>query len=467
MTKQNFDVVVIGGGPGGYVAAIRAAQLGFKVACIESRGALGGTCLNVGCIPSKALLQSSEFYAQAQHHSEEHGVVLSSVKLDLKKMLDRKNKIVKGLTVGVEGLFKKNNITYIKGKGNFVSPTEIAITGGNEKTKVIANNVIIATGSVPVELKSVAPFDGEQVVSSTEALCFDKVPKKLIIIGGGYIGLEMGSVWSRLGSKVTVIEAQENILATMDQDVIREMTRTMKKQGLEILTKTSLKEIKKTKSKVIAVCETSDGTIEVEGDKVLVAVGRRANVDGLGLEKCGVKVKDSGKIAIDSHFKTSQSNIYAIGDVVDGPMLAHKAEDEGVAVAEIIAGQSGHVNYEAIPGVVYTWPEAATVGKTEQQCKEDGVDYAVGKFPFAANGRAKCLGEATGFVKMIADKKTDKLLGVHMVGPNVSELIAEAVIAFEFHSSAEDLARSVHAHPTLSEVIKEAAMGVAKRTIHM
>ncbi len=467
---MDFDVVVIGGGPGGYVAAIRSAQLGLKTACIEARGALGGTCLNVGCIPSKALLKSTEVYAETKDHAADHGVIVDNVKLDVAKMMQRKTGVVKDLTDGIEFLLKKHKIEYFKGFGSFVSKNEVKISpleqGEKEKT-IKASSIIIATGSEPIELKSIIPFDGDKVVSSTGALEFDAPPKKLAVIGGGVIGLEMGSVWARAGSQVTVIEAQDDILSTMDKDVIKEMTRIMKKQGLEIRTKTKLKSANVMRTKVKLLCETPAGEEEIQADKVLVAVGRRAYTDKLGLENCGVELDNRGRVKTDAHFRTNIPGIYAIGDVREGPMLAHKAEDEGVAVGEIIAGQAGHVNYDAIPGVVYTNPEVAVVGKTEQECKAEGIPVKKGKFPFKANGRARCNGDTNGFIKVIAHAETDRILGVHMVGPHVSEMVAEAVVAMEFGSSAEDLARSTHAHPTLSESVKEAALAVAGRAIHM
>ena len=463
---SEFDVIVIGGGPGGYVAAIRAAQLGLKTACIESRGSLGGTCLNVGCIPSKALLQSSEVYDNLNKHGTEHGIKTTGLSVDLSQMMKRKTGIVSQLTKGIEGLFKKNKVTYLRGHGSFVDANTVKVDG-DDKGEYKAKNIIIATGSVPIELKKIAPFDGNVVVSSTEALSFKKIPKTMAVIGGGVIGLEMGSVWSRLGTKVTIIEAASSILATMDKDISREMTKVMKKKGMDIQSSTMLQSIKATKTKAKLICKQGDKEVEFEAEKVLVCVGRRANTHKLGLDKVNIETDERGRVKIDDHLKTSQANIYAIGDVVKGPMLAHKAEDEGVAVAEIIAGQAGHVNYDVIPGVVYTWPEIASVGKTEQECKENGIEIKIGKFPFMANGRAKCAGETAGFVKIIADAKTDAMIGVHMIGANASELIGEAVIAMEFKSSSEDLARSVHAHPTLSEAIKEAAMAVEKRQIHM
>jgi len=467
---MDFDVVVIGGGPAGYVAAIRAAQLGLKTACVEARGTLGGTCLNVGCIPSKALLKSTEVYAETKDHAEDHGVMVGSVKLDITKMMERKTGIVKGLTDGIEHLLKKHKIEYFKGYGSFASKNEVAIKpldADQKETTIKAQSIIIATGSEPIELKSIVPFDGDKVVDSTGALSFDAPPKKLAVIGGGVIGLEMGSVWARAGSQVTVIEAQDNILSTMDSDVVREMTRIMKKQGLDVRIKTKLKSANVMRTKVKLLCETPNGEEEIQADKVLVAVGRRAFTDKLGLDNCGVELDERGRVKTDAHFRTNIPGIYAIGDVREGPMLAHKAEDEGVAVSEIIAGQAGHVNYDAIPGVVYTNPEVAVVGKTEQECKAEGIPVKKGKFPFKANGRARCNGDTNGFIKVIAHAETDRILGIHMVGPHVSEMVSEAVVAMEFGSSAEDLARSTHAHPTLSESVKEAALAVAGRAIHM
>lgn len=469
---ENFDVIVIGAGPGGYVAAIRAAQLGLKTACVESRTTLGGTCLNVGCIPSKALLQSSEAYSEVQHKVSEHGVKVSGVSLDLKQMLKRKNDIVAGLTRGVEGLFKKNKVTWLRGHGRFLSTSAEgvvvavdALEGGSKS--YVARNVIIATGSEPVELKSIAPFDGEFIIHSTHALAMEKVPKHLVVVGAGVIGLEMGSVWKRLGAKVTVIEAAPKVLPPMDNAVSAAMQKILVKQGFEFLLGAKLTGAQ-VKGKQVNVAFEHDGQKkELVADKVLVAVGRRPNTTGLGLEAIGLALQPNGRVPVDAHFKTPVAGVYAIGDVIDGVMLAHKAEDEGMAAAEIIAGKSGHVNYEAIPNVVYTWPEVASVGRTEEQCKAEGIDVRIGQFPFLANGRAKCLGETDGFVKIIADARTDRLLGFHVIGPNASELIAEGAIAFEFGGSAEDLARSTHAHPTLAEVIKEAALSVDKRAIHI
>ena len=463
-----FDVIVIGAGPGGYVAAIRAAQLGLKTACVESRGTLGGTCLNVGCIPSKALLQSSETFSHVQHKVSEHGVKVTGVSLDLAQMMKRKDDIVIGLTKGVEGLFKKNKITWLQGHGRFAGKGKVAVDAADGSSQIYdAKNIIIATGSEPVELKSIAPFDQKFVISSTDALALDKVPGHIVVIGAGVIGLEMGSVWRRLGSKITVIEAADKVLPPMDGAVSAAMQKILTKQGFEFLLNAKLTGTKVDGKQVKVLFDHDGQKKELAADKVLVAVGRRPNTFKLGLETVGLALQPNGRIPVDGHFRTPVENIYAIGDVIDGLMLAHKAEDEGIAAAEIIAGKSGHVNYEAIPNVVYTWPEIASVGKTEEQCKAKGIDIRIGQFPFAANGRAKCLGETDGFVKIIADAKTDRLLGLHIIGPNASELIAEGAIAFEFGGSAEDLARSSHAHPTLAEVIKEAALSVDKRAIHI
>ncbi len=465
--SEQFDLVVIGGGPGGYVAAIRAAQLGLKTACIEARGSLGGTCLNVGCIPSKAMLESSELYDKVAKHAQDFGVKVDKVAADVTAMLKRKDKIVAGLCQGIEGLFKKNKITYLKGFASFKSANEIAVKDSSGKVTIVgAKNVIVATGSEAVELP-IAPFDGKKIVSSTESLEFTEVPKHLVVIGGGYIGLEMGSVWGRLGAKVTVVEAQASILPAMDGSVVAAMQRILNKQGFDIHTNTKLVKVDASRKDISVYCEKDGQEVKFTCDKVLVAVGRRAYTKNLGLEKIGINTGQGGKIAVDKHFRTSVANIYAVGDVVDGPMLAHKAEEEGVACAEIIAGKPGHVNYEAIPGICYTWPEVASVGLSEEACKAQGIKYRVGQFPFIANGRARCLGDTDGFIKVLADERTDRLLGVHIVGPRASDLIAEAVIAFEFGGSAEDLARSMHGHPTLSEVMREACLAVDKRARQM
>ncbi|MCX6129783.1 MAG: dihydrolipoyl dehydrogenase [Proteobacteria bacterium] len=466
MAETQFDLVVIGGGPAGYVAAIRAAQLGLATALIESRGTLGGTCLNIGCIPSKALLQSSELYHQAKHKMKDHGVIIGKLGFDLNQMMNRKDQIVKKLTSGVEFLMKKNKITYFKGFASFISSHSIKIIGsdGVEQT-VQTKKTIIATGSEPIELP-MAPFDEKQILSSTGALALEAVPEHLVVIGGGVIGLELGSVWARLGAKITVIEASDSILPMMDKDVIRTMKRSLSAEGMEFHEKTRFTSLKKS-GKVLTVLAEKDGqSISVDCDKVLVAVGRRAYTQKLGLENIGLSPEKNGKIKTDGHYATSVADVYAIGDVIDGPMLAHKAEEEGVACAELIAGKAGHVNYKAIPNVVYTWPEVASIGISEQDAQTQSIEVNIGKFPFAPNGRAMAMGESEGFVKLIADKKTDRLLGAHIVGPSASELIAELVMAFEYSASAEDVARSVHAHPTLAEVIKEAALAVDKRSLH-
>jgi len=465
MSEHQFDLVVIGGGPGGYVAAIRAAQLGLKTACIESRGALGGTCLNVGCIPSKALLQSTETFHAALHKSKTLGVIYEKVSFDLKQIHKHKDGVVKELTDGIAYLFKKNKLTYFKGHGSFVGLGRIEVKG-EDNVVVQAKHVIIATGSQPIELPA-APFDEEQIVTSTGALNFQKVPEHLVVIGGGVIGLELGSAWGRLGAKVSVVEAADTILPFMDQDVVRVMKKTLGKEGLEFYEKTKFLEVKKKSKRLTIVCEDAKGNpLELDCDKMLVAVGRRAYTDGLGLEKIGLSAEKNGKLKVDERFQTAAANVYAVGDVIDGPMLAHKAEEEGIACVELICGKAGHVNYLAIPNVVYTWPEIASIGYTEKDCKDKGIEVRVGKFPFAPNGRAKAMAESDGFVKIIADKRTDRMIGAHIVGPTASELIGELAIAFEYSASAEDVARSVHAHPTLAEVIKEAAMAVDKRSIH-
>lgn len=466
MESKDFDLVVIGGGPGGYIAAIRGAQLGLKTACIESRGKLGGTCLNVGCIPSKALLQSSETYHHALHKAGSLGVKFSDVSYDLDKIHQHKSSVVSQLTDGVEYLFKKNKVTYLQGHGSFVSPGKVAVKNDSGESQISAKHIIIATGSEPIEIPS-APFDGCDVVDSTGALNFEKVPEHLVVVGGGVIGLELGSVWARLGAKVTVIEAADTILPMMDKDVIRTMKKSLSKEGLEFHEKTRFSSLSKENNLVNITCEKSDGSqLVIECDKVLVAVGRKAYTAGLGLENIGLTTERTGKIPVNQNFQTSVQGVYAIGDVIDGPMLAHKAEEEGVACVEMLSGKHGHVNYFAIPNVVYTWPEVASLGMTEAECKEKGLEVKVGKVPFSANGRAKCMGETDGFVKIIADKRTDRLVGAHIVGPNASELIGEVAIGAEYAASAEDLGRSVHAHPTLSETIKEAALGVDKLSLN-
>ena len=466
--QKSFDVIVIGGGPGGYVCAIRSAQLGFKTACIESRGTLGGTCLNVGCIPSKSLLNLSENYHKAQKEFNGLGIEANSIKLNLSKMMSNKNKSVLTLTKGVEYLFKKNKITYLKGNGSISSQNIVTVVDEfKKKSNYQTKNIVISTGSIPASLPGIK-IDEKIIVSSTGALSFNKVPKELIIIGGGYIGLEMGSVWKRLGSNVTVVEFLDHIIPGMDSDISTEFLKILKKQGINF----------KLNSKVTAVSTVKDQAVvdftnnesakreRIQTDKVLIAVGRKPNIEGLNLTKIGIKKDTQGRIQVNKKFQTKFENIYAIGDVIPGPMLAHKAEDEGIAVAEIIAGQAGHVNYDVIPAVIYTSPEVAAVGKTEEQLKKEKIKYKVGKFPFLANSRARVNNETEGFVKIIADEKSDKVLGAHMIGPHVGTMIAEAALAMEFGASSEDIARTCHAHPTYTEAIKEAALAVDNRPIH-
>ncbi len=463
MAESNFDVVVIGGGPAGYTGVIRMAQLGMKVAIVEKDKTLGGTCLNVGCIPSKALLDSSEHYAAAQHELEAHGVKVSKVELDLNQLMSRKNKIVKDLTSGIDFLMKKNKVERIFGKGKILSANEVEVDGQGGKSKITTKNIMIATGSVVSEL----PFmkvDGKSIISSTEALSLSEVPKHLIVVGGGVIGLELGSVWKRLGAKVTVIEYADRIASMMDAQMTTALTRVLKKQGMEFILKAKVTGHKTDKKEVVITYEdmASGESKEIRGDRVLLSVGRRPYTEGLGLENAGIELDKRGFIVVNEHYQTKAPNIYAVGDAIPGPMLAHKAEEEGVAVAEILAGQAGHVNYLTVPSVIYTWPELASVGQTEEQVKEQGLDYKVGTFPFSANGRARAMGSTDGMVKIIAEKATDKVLGVHIVGPRASDMIAEAVIAMEFSASAEDIARTFHGHPTLSEVMREAALNVDK-----
>ena len=465
---KNFDLIVIGGGPGGYVCAIRSAQLGFKTACVESREALGGTCLNVGCIPSKSLLNLSENYYRAQKGFNNMGIESNGIKLNLSKMMNNKNKSVLTLTEGVKYLFKKNKITHLKGSGSISSQNTVTVVDESKKqSNYQTKNIVISTGSVPISLPGIK-IDEEIIVSSTGALSFKKVPKELIIIGGGYIGLEMGSVWKRLGSNVTVIEYLDHIIPGMDKDISNEFLKILKKQGINFKLNSKVTAVSLIKGQAIVdfTNNKSAKRERIQTDKVLVAVGRKPNSKGLNLAKMGIKTDGQGRVQVDKKFKTSIKNVYAIGDVIKGPMLAHKAEDEGIAVAEIIAGQSGHVNYDVIPAVIYTLPEVAAVGKTEEQLKEENIKYKIGKFPFLANSRAKVNNETEGFVKIIADEKSDKVLGVHMIGPHVGTMIAEMVLAMEFGASSEDIARTCHAHPTHTEAIKEAALAVDKRPIH-
>jgi len=465
---NNFDVIVIGSGPGGYVAAIRSSQLGFKTACVESRQTLGGTCLNVGCIPSKSLLHASELYHKAQKEFKNLGIETTGIKLNLSKMMANKNKSVLTLTKGVEFLFKKNKIFHLKGKGSILDKNTVLVEDiSKKKEKYKAKNIIIATGSTPTSLPGIK-IDGKFVVSSTEALSFDQPPKDLIVIGGGYIGLELSSVWKRLGSKVTVIEYLDHILPGMDKDISNEFLKILNKQGINFKLgfKVTGVNIVNNKAVVDYTNDKSKKIERIECDKVLVAVGRKSNI-GDYIKKLGIKLDNQNKIKVNEKFQTSIKNIYAIGDVIDkGPMLAHKAEDEGIAVAEIIGGQAGHVNYNVIPAVIYTSPEIASVGKTEEELKKNKIKYKVGKFPFLANSRAKVNNESEGFVKVIAEEKTDKVLGVSLIGSLAGTMIAELALAMEFGASAEDIARTCHAHPTHSEAVKEAAMAVDKRPIH-
>lgn len=465
MTQNSaYDVIVIGAGPGGYVCAIRAAQLGLKVACVEKRESLGGTCLNVGCIPSKALLHASEKYAEAEHDLAGFGVQVGKLSLDLKGMMKHKDSVVEANTKGVEFLFKKNKIDWLKGEGVITAPGKISVAGKEYE----ARHIVIATGSDVVSLPGIT-IDEKRIVSSTGALTLSEVPKKLVVIGGGVIGLELGAVWGRLGAEVTVIEFLDRILPGMDGEVSKEAKKILTKQGFAFKLDTKVTSAAvKGKGVELTLEPAKGGTAEkLEADIVLVAVGRKAYSAGLGLDKVGVALDERGRIKTDHGFQTNVPGIYAIGDVIAGPMLAHKAEDEGVILAEMIAGQSGHIDYNLIPSVVYTWPEVASVGKTEEQLKADGVDYKTGKFPFLANGRARAMNATDGFVKILADAKTDRVLGVHIIGPEAGTLIAEAVIAMEFGGSAEDIARTCHAHPTLEEVMKEAALAVDNRALHI
>ena len=463
----DYDLIIIGSGPGGYVAAIRAAQLGMKVACVEKEPTLGGTCLNIGCIPSKALLNSSEKYIELKTHAEEHGIKTGKVALDLSTLMQRKDKIVKQLTAGIGFLFKKNKITYLNGTASFVDKQNIKVKSTKELT-LSAKNFIIATGSSSMERPGIT-VDEKKIVTSTGALSLSAVPKTMLVIGGGYIGLEMGSVWSRLGTKVTVVEKLDRIVPTMDGEIATEFMKSLEKQGLEfklshivVATKSGSKDVE-----VTMESEQDKKQVKDKFNVVLMSIGRKPNTEELNLEKIGVKLNDQQAIDVDQQYKTSVDNIYAIGDVAPGPMLAHKAEEEGVACVEIINGQKTHMNYDTIPAIVYTNPEVASVGKTEEQLKESKTEYKVGKFPFMANGRALTTSESEGFVKILADKKTDAILGAHIIGHDAGQLVAEIVTAMEFGGSAEDIARICHAHPTTSEAVKEAALNVDGRSIHI
>ena len=471
-SETSYDVIVIGAGPGGYVAAIRAAQLGLKTACVEKRETLGGTCLNVGCIPSKALLQASEKFEEAQHGLAAFGVKTGKVELDLPTMLSHKDKTVKSNVDGVGYLFKKNKIDWLKGAGALAGNGGVTVTAsGGAKTSYKAKHIIIATGSDVMSLPGMT-IDEKTIVSSTGALSLASVPQRMVVIGGGVIGLELGSVWQRLGSQVTVVEFLDRILPPMDGEVSKQMQRILAKQGIVFKLSTKVTAAKPGPGGISLTLEPAQPSVAaksetLDADVVLVAVGRKPYTEGLGLEGVGVALDSRGRIAVDKHFQSNVPGIYAIGDCIAGPMLAHKAEDEGMALAEIIAGQAGHVNYDVIPNIVYTWPEVAAVGMTEEELKAAGIAYKVGKFPFTANGRARAMNATEGFVKILADARTDRVLGCHMVGPDTSHLIAEIAIAMEFGASSEDIARTSHGHPTLSEVVKEAALAVAGRPIHM
>lgn len=473
---KKYDVVIIGAGPGGYVTAIRCAQLGLSTACVESwindegKPALGGTCLNVGCIPSKALLDSSHQFHHIKHEANEHGITVSGVSMDVNKMISRKAKIVKTLTQGISGLFKKNKVDWLRGQAKLLGNRQIEISPKHEthdeKTTIEANHIIIATGSVPTKIPP-ASVDNKLIVDSTGALNFNEVPRRLGVIGAGVIGLELGSVWNRLGAEVTVLEALPDFLALVDRQVATEAEKSLRSQGLDIRLGAKVTGTGSNNREVTVNYDDAEGKQQITVDKLIVAVGRSPNTAGLGAKECGLELDERGFIVVDDHCNTNLENVYAVGDVVRGPMLAHKASEEGVAIAERIAGKPGHMNYATIPWVIYTWPEIAWVGKTEEQLKADGIEYRSGSFPFIATGRARAMGETNGFVKILGDAKTDRVLGIHIFGPNASELIAEAVVTMEFDGSTEDLARTIHAHPTLSEAMHEAALAVDNRTLHI
>ncbi len=465
---DNFDVAIIGSGPGGYVAAIRCAQLGMKTAIIEKYSTLGGTCLNVGCIPSKALLDSSEHFHNAAHSFEEHGIKINAPKVDLNKMIERKQKVVDQTCDGVKFLMDKNKITVFEGLGSFVDENTIAIKKDKGEEKIQAKNIIIATGSKPTELPF-AKFDKERVISSTEALKLPEVPKHMVVIGAGIIGLELGSVYARLGAEVTVVEYMDRAIPTFDGAMSKEITKSLKKLGLKFNFSHKVSDVSRDGDKVtVTATNKKDEEVKFEGDYCLVAVGRSAYTEGLNLNKAGLSAGERGKIKVNDHLQTEKSHIYAIGDVIDGAMLAHKAEEEGVFVAETIAGQKPHIDYNLIPGVVYTWPEVASVGKTEEQLKEEKANYKSGSFPFRALGRARASGDIEGLVKILADKETDEILGFHVIGPRAADLVAEGVVAMEYRASAEDIARMSHAHPTFAEAVKEAALAATEnRAIHV
>lgn len=468
--NSEYDCVVVGGGPGGYVAAIKAAQLGMKTACVESRGSLGGTCLNVGCIPSKALLHSSHLYDHAKHDFKTHGISVSDLSVDLSKMMKNKSKAVTGLTGGIEFLFKKNKVDYIKGFGKLSGPNTVSVAlneGGTQDVQ--SKNIILAVGSEVSPLPTcVVDNAGKKIVDSTGALELTEIPKKMVVVGGGVIGLEMGSVWRRLGTEVTVVEFLDTITPGIDKEIAQNFLKILKKQGMKFKLSTKVTASETTSDGVKLTLEPSAGgeATTFDADVVLVSTGRRPFTSNIGLEALGIETDKVGRIKVDDHFKTAVPSVFAIGDAIDGPMLAHKAEEEGIACVENIAGFAGHVNYGAIPGVVYTYPEVATVGMTEEQLKADGVEYNKGVFPFSANSRARAIMDSEGMVKVLADKKTDKILGMHIIGSNAGEMIAEGVLGMEYGASSEDIARTCHAHPTLSEALKEACMSTYDKAIH-
>lgn len=465
--KTRFDVIIIGAGPGGYVAAIRAAQLGMKVACVEKEKTLGGTCLNVGCIPSKALLESSELYFDAKEKYKDHGINFEKISLDFQKFIERKNEIVKKLTMGVAGLFKKNKITRISGAATLTKEKTVEVSGADGDSVLSAKNIIIATGSAPISIPGIS-FDSKRVIDSTAALSLAEIPNEMIVIGGGYIGLEMGSVYRRLGTKVTVVEMLDRIVPGMDLETGQALQRSLKKQGFEFRLSTQVTKAIVSGDRVKVELKNTEGNeSSLEADVLLVAVGRKPFTENLGLEEASVERDEKWRIKVDDKFQTTAPGIYAIGDVIAGPMLAHKAMEEGIACVENIAGKAGSVNYATIPGVVYTFPEVASVGLTEEQAREKGIDFKKAKYPFMANGRALSLGVRDGFVKLIADKKTDRLIGAHIIGPRASDMIAELVLGMEFSTTAQDIALAVHAHPTLSETVKEAALGLGSGFIHI
>ncbi len=469
MAESKYDLVVIGGGPGGYVAAIRAAQLGMRVTCVEKRGALGGTCLNVGCIPSKALLHSSERFVEARRHLADHGIQISEVKLDLQKMMERKEKVVRDLTKGVEFLFRKNKVDYVRGTGRIEGTDRVKVDLlDGDTADLAAQRIVIATGSQPMLLPGLE-VDEERILTSTGALSLQRVPGRMIVIGAGVIGLELGSVWSRLGSEVTVLEFLDHVLPGMDREIGKQAQRILTKQGLQFRLSSKVTGAEPTKTGVKVTYEPTQGgeAEEAKADAVLVAIGRKPYTEGVGLEEIGVETDGKGFIRVDGRFQTTVPGIYAIGDCIPGPMLAHKAEEDGIACVEMLAGQSGHVDYGLVPAVVYTWPEIAGVGKTEEQLLEAGIEYRVGKFPFQANSRARTTGDTEGLVKILAAAGSDRVLGAHIVGPLAGDLLMEAVVAMEFGASAEDLARTIHHHPGTGEAVKEAALAVDERAIHI